>query len=943
MIPDFLQNPGNVPKTGSRPAKSDSTSAASSTPQSDTFARALRDAPATRNETRHTNDAEPVPVSERTDAPAPSNSRDETAQVSSESRPASSARSAENQAGNKQSRLATDSDNTANAAGGKSSDADRATSDQRETNSSQNTSNRTADRSLARNAAQGPREDAVSGEDALPGNNQPENTGGVQRSVLPAAGEPTQLEVVTFSIDTQVDVAAALQTDDFAQQADSTTSTDAELQLDTESDPETAAADTVPAGAADTPQIAIHPASEEHTGPLILASLVSIAIADSPASRRQQQAAPTPDRSQQHANTGTQSSDSSGSTTLVPGEVSGAGGPIHASEELTDNPVLPSLAALKSGKRLKPAVGTQSNQQVSVVQSQTSPDAAARSADTPPPVSGLGSKSVAQNSNQSGSQNQTSSSPSQPRQEVTPSTLTTTVLPHQGTENVDGNRSARVERPVEQPQQTIPAPNAESTQARVEAQAFQSRTESEQTAESQTFGTRTVQSEQQSLSAETQTGNSQRDREDIRPQVSGSEVRQVDAASSSSGSVVLTDDADQSEDSRRTSPVTETRSQPNTSANQPVSTTSAEQRSATKETSIDREPPSQAQFVDGRERTAASQTREVQQIDSPPRSDRIDRSADENSFNDDNRVSQSNGPADALGATGDDVENVAASHTPDTSAQQSATQSRTVDASRGSRSAERDRPADSSPSAASASTQSAGPELSPVETGATGDAARTVASNPAADTSVRQPIIQVHADDASRDSLSADRGRPADIAAPSTSAASQLVAGDSPATLPFAESIQPPASDGGERFLSPNVQRALTAIQSAASGGSRLRVHLNPPELGSLMVDIVQTPQGIIARLEVATPAAQQMLIDSLADLQQSLSRTQSPVERIDVVLNDVRPETSRQQREHQQQRGQNQQQRDDADSQQRRQQDERRSPQQRDESEDGGSVAEAA
>jgi len=137
-----------------------------------------------------------------------------------------------------------------------------------------------------------------------------------------------------------------------------------------------------------------------------------------------------------------------------------------------------------------------------------------------------------------------------------------------------------------------------------------------------------------------------------------------------------------------------------------------------------------------------------------------------------------------------------------------------------------------------------------------------------------------------------------------------------------------PVIGGPDRFLSPNVQRALSAIRSAAEGGSRLRVQLNPVELGALLVEIEQTPQGIVARLEVGNAAAHSLLVDSLADLQQSLSRSHSPVDRIDVVLTENRTETSRQQREQGQQRDQpeqrGQQQRGDAESERRRRRDER-------------------
>lgn len=156
-----------------------------------------------------------------------------------------------------------------------------------------------------------------------------------------------------------------------------------------------------------------------------------------------------------------------------------------------------------------------------------------------------------------------------------------------------------------------------------------------------------------------------------------------------------------------------------------------------------------------------------------------------------------------------------------------------------------------------------------------------------------------------------------------------------------------PVIGGPDRFLSPNVQRALSAIQSAAEGGSRLRVQLNPVELGALLVEIEQTPQGIVARLEVGNAAAHALLVDSLSDLQQSLSRSQSVVDWIDVVLTETRTETSRQQREQGQQRDQpeqrGQQQRGDAESERRHQRDDRATTGSENDSEGGEPRAEAA
>jgi hypothetical protein len=183
-------------------------------------------------------------------------------------------------------------------------------------------------------------------------------------------------------------------------------------------------------------------------------------------------------------------------------------------------------------------------------------------------------------------------------------------------------------------------------------------------------------------------------------------------------------------------------------------------------------------------------------------------------------------------------------------------------------------------------------------------------------------------------------------ATPAATSASAVSTSDSMPN-PVSGEADSPVIGGPDRFLSPNVQRALSAIRSAAEGGSRLRVQLNPVELGALLVEIEQTPQGIVARLEVGNAAAHSMLVDSLSDLQQSLSRSQSAVDRIDVVLTEARTETSRQQREQGQQRDQpeqrGQQQRGDAESERRRQRDDRATASSESDSESGEPRAEAA
>lgn len=91
------------------------------------------------------------------------------------------------------------------------------------------------------------------------------------------------------------------------------------------------------------------------------------------------------------------------------------------------------------------------------------------------------------------------------------------------------------------------------------------------------------------------------------------------------------------------------------------------------------------------------------------------------------------------------------------------------------------------------------------------------------------------------------------------------------------------------------IQDAVSAIQEAASGDSHLRVRLNPRELGNMLVDVSRTDTGVVARLEVESAAARVAVMETLPDLQQSLSRSGSSVDRIEVVLTETRAEAGRQ------------------------------------------------
>ena len=80
------------------------------------------------------------------------------------------------------------------------------------------------------------------------------------------------------------------------------------------------------------------------------------------------------------------------------------------------------------------------------------------------------------------------------------------------------------------------------------------------------------------------------------------------------------------------------------------------------------------------------------------------------------------------------------------------------------------------------------------------------------------------------------------------------------------------------------VERVSQMIRATEQSGRVLRARLHPPELGALQVEVTRGATGIIARLDVETPAAQRLIMDHLSQLHDALSLT-GLVERIDVQV----------------------------------------------------------
>ncbi len=104
----------------------------------------------------------------------------------------------------------------------------------------------------------------------------------------------------------------------------------------------------------------------------------------------------------------------------------------------------------------------------------------------------------------------------------------------------------------------------------------------------------------------------------------------------------------------------------------------------------------------------------------------------------------------------------------------------------------------------------------------------------------------------------------------------------------LAEPSQPSA-----RFAEPTLalRQVVGAMQQAVESGERLRVHLNPPELGTVMVEVARTATGIVAKIEFSNASTQQSVANSLPELHRSLSQTGIVLDRVEVTIRDQRSE----------------------------------------------------
>lgn len=107
----------------------------------------------------------------------------------------------------------------------------------------------------------------------------------------------------------------------------------------------------------------------------------------------------------------------------------------------------------------------------------------------------------------------------------------------------------------------------------------------------------------------------------------------------------------------------------------------------------------------------------------------------------------------------------------------------------------------------------------------------------------------------------------------------------------FSSTVPPLDTGAPVPFTDPQqlVQRVTDAVGSAAQSGQQLSIRLSPPDFGPVLVEVSMTDQGLSARVEAQSPATQQLLIDHLPQLHDSLAARGSVLDRIEVFGADHR------------------------------------------------------
>src|SRR5690606_26942646 len=83
------------------------------------------------------------------------------------------------------------------------------------------------------------------------------------------------------------------------------------------------------------------------------------------------------------------------------------------------------------------------------------------------------------------------------------------------------------------------------------------------------------------------------------------------------------------------------------------------------------------------------------------------------------------------------------------------------------------------------------------------------------------------------------------------------------------------------------VQRVEGAMKAAHQRDGKIQVRLSPPDLGSVKIELAVQNGVLSAKLEAETPAARNLLLDSLPALRERLAQQDIRIEKFDVDVRD--------------------------------------------------------
>lgn len=94
--------------------------------------------------------------------------------------------------------------------------------------------------------------------------------------------------------------------------------------------------------------------------------------------------------------------------------------------------------------------------------------------------------------------------------------------------------------------------------------------------------------------------------------------------------------------------------------------------------------------------------------------------------------------------------------------------------------------------------------------------------------------------------------------------------------------------------VEPVLDQVTSGVVASHRGGHEVRLRLNPPELGSLLIDVAVREGVVTARLETTQSGTQQLLTDNIHQLRDALAQQGLAIDKIDVSMNDPRQDNSR-------------------------------------------------